>query len=72
MKKKLSLVSLNKNEVKKNNLKELHKEELGTLKGGIKCSFQQCGCWCWNINNTIAVDDEVKLHSTNLYDYLPL
>ena len=46
MKKKLSLINLNNNEVKKNGMKELLKEELGTMKGGYKCAVHQCVCWC--------------------------
>jgi hypothetical protein len=70
MKKKISLVNLNNREVKKNDLKELLKEELGTLKGGFKCSFQPCYCGCSGPGDMFNIDDENKIGATNLFDLI--
>ena len=70
MKKKISLTSLNNKEVKKNGMKVLLKEELGTLKGGFKCSFQPCYCWCYHPEAMWSIDDEIKMGSTNLDDFV--
>lgn len=68
MKKKLSLINLNSEEVKKNGMKKLLKEELGTLKGGVKCYYWPCYCWCYLLENHWSIDDENKMGSTNLDD----
>lgn len=70
MKKKISLVNLNKNEVKKNGMKELLKEELGTLKGGFKCFFWPCYCWCSRPENMFSIDDENRIGNTNQLDFV--
>jgi hypothetical protein len=48
MKKKMSLIDLNNNEIKKNQMKQLLTEEVENTKGGAfpKCWFPMCLCWC--------------------------
>lgn len=57
MKKKLSLIDLNNNEIKKNKMQRLVTEELERVKGGAKCMVPQCICFCPSFNTLTDGDD---------------
>jgi hypothetical protein len=46
MKKKMSLIGLSNNEIKKNKMKPLLFKEMGNTKGGGMCPIPQCLCHC--------------------------
>lgn len=69
MKKKISLVNLNKNEVKKNGMKELLKEELGATIGGGKCFLIDCWCSCDGPGDSYYNDIHVR-DNNNQWTYL--
>lgn len=42
----MSLIGLNNNEIKKNEMKPMLAEEMKNAKGGFKCFFIPCICFC--------------------------
>lgn len=59
MKKKMSLIDLNNNEIKKNKKKQLLNKELENAKGGAKCWQPMCFCSCYPVLDYI--DDNIEL-----------
>jgi hypothetical protein len=59
MKKRMSLINLNNNEIKKNEKKQLLSKELENAKGGAKCAQPMCFCNCYPLKDFL--EDNVKL-----------
>jgi len=59
MKKKVSLIQLNKSGIKKDQLNNLLREECENTKGGAKCFQPMCSCTCYPSSDYFEYNEEL-------------